>query len=165
VSVLVLLLLDSESDSKLNRFGPPPWLGRPCWSPKVVAKGKDVLGHLWSLLHMFGASSNLGLGPMCGKQARDDIVMTHLYLEANNGMYMWNHVNCIRNHYVNVRTKSPYNQCSYPKVSCPHHSPLLDSKPSSVWALLEDMLSVVSNITPLLDIYHVSLEQNLGLST
>jgi len=105
------MLLDSESDSKLNRFGPPPCLGRPCWSPKVVAKGKDILGHLWSPLHMFETSSNMGLAPMCG-----------LYLQANNDMYMWNQVNCIWNHYANVRANSLYNQCSYPKVSCAHHS-------------------------------------------
>ena len=36
-------------------------------------------------------------------------------------MCMWNKVNCIRNHYANVRTSSPYNHCLYPKVSCPHH--------------------------------------------
>ena len=71
----------------------------------------DVLGHLWSPLHMFETFSNMGLAPMCG-----------LYLQANNDMYKWNQVNCIWNHYTNVRTNSLYNQCSFPKVSCTHHS-------------------------------------------
>jgi len=68
---------------------------------------------------MFGTCSNLGLGLMCKKQACHDIVMTHLYLQANNDMYIWNQVNYIRNHYANLGMNSPYYQCSYPKVPCP----------------------------------------------
>jgi hypothetical protein len=34
---------------------------------------------------------------------------------------MWNQVNCIQNYYVNVGMSAPYNQWSYPLVSCPHH--------------------------------------------
>jgi hypothetical protein len=45
---------------------------------------------------------------------------THLYLHSNNDMYMWNQVNCTQNYYTNVRTSGPYNQWSYPLVSCPH---------------------------------------------
>jgi hypothetical protein len=46
---------------------------------------------------------------------------TYLYLHSNNGIYMWNQVNCTQNYYVNVETSTPYNQWSYPLVSCPHH--------------------------------------------
>ena len=35
-------------------------------------------------------------------------------------MYMWNQVNCTKNHYANIGISSPYNQWSYLKVSCPH---------------------------------------------
>jgi hypothetical protein len=45
---------------------------------------------------------------------------THLYLHSNNNMYMWNQVNCTQNYYANVGTSAPYNQWSYPLVSCPH---------------------------------------------
>ena len=45
---------------------------------------------------------------------------TYLYLQANNDMYMWNQVNCTKNHYGKVGASSPYKQWSYPKVSCPH---------------------------------------------
>jgi hypothetical protein len=48
-------------------------------------------------------------------------IETHLYLHSNNDMYMWNQVNCTKNHYANVGTSSPYKQWSYPMVSCPHH--------------------------------------------
>jgi hypothetical protein len=51
-------------------------------------------------------------------------IETHLYLHSNNDMYMWNQVNYTKNHCANVGTSSPYNQCSYPKVTCPHHCPL-----------------------------------------
>ena len=37
-------------------------------------------------------------------------------------MYMWNQVNCTKNHYTNIGTSLPYNQWSYPMVSYPHHS-------------------------------------------
>ena len=36
-------------------------------------------------------------------------------------MYVWNQVNCTKNHYEKVGASSPYKQWSYPKVSCPHH--------------------------------------------
>jgi hypothetical protein len=42
------------------------------------------------------------------------------FLHSNNDMHMWNQVNCTKNYCANVGTSSPYNQCSYPKVSCPH---------------------------------------------
>ena len=35
-------------------------------------------------------------------------------------MYMWNQVNCAKNHYGKVGEISPYKQWLYPKVSCPH---------------------------------------------
>jgi hypothetical protein len=38
------LVLEPEMDSNLIWIGPPTWLGRPCLTPKVVAKEKDVLG-------------------------------------------------------------------------------------------------------------------------
>jgi hypothetical protein len=59
------LVLEPEIDSNLIWIGPPTWLGRPCLTPKVVAKEKDVLGHLLDVLHPLGACSNLGLGPKC----------------------------------------------------------------------------------------------------
>jgi hypothetical protein len=40
-------------------------------------------------------------------------------------MYMWNQVNCTKNHYAKVGMRSPYNQWSYPKVCCPYTSLLL----------------------------------------
>jgi hypothetical protein len=46
---------------------------------------------------------------------------THLYLHSNNTIYMWNQVNCTQNYYANIGTSAPYNQWSYPMVSCPHH--------------------------------------------
>jgi hypothetical protein len=53
-------------------------------------------------------------------------IETHLYLHSNNDMYMWNQVNCTKNHYANVGTSSPYKQWLYPMVSCPHHVVLWD---------------------------------------
>ena len=47
---------------------------------------------------------------------------THLNLQSNSDMYMWNQVNYNQNHYANVGTSAPYNHCSYPKESCPHQS-------------------------------------------
>jgi hypothetical protein len=47
---------------------------------------------------------------------------TYLYLHSNNDMYIWNQVNYTKNHCANVGTSSPYHQCLYPKVSCPHQS-------------------------------------------
>jgi hypothetical protein len=52
-------------DSNLIWIGPLTWLGRPCLTPKVVAKEEDVLGHLLGVLHLLAACSNLGLGPKC----------------------------------------------------------------------------------------------------
>jgi hypothetical protein len=46
---------------------------------------------------------------------------THLNLQSNSVMYMWNQVNYNQSHYANVGTSAPYNHYSYPKVSCPHH--------------------------------------------
>ena len=57
------LVLEPEMDSNSSWTGPPAWLGRPCWPPKVVAKEEDVQGHLLGVLHLLGACSNLGLGP------------------------------------------------------------------------------------------------------
>jgi hypothetical protein len=59
------LVLESEIDSNLIWIGPPTWLGRPYFPPKVVAKEKDVLGHLLGVLYLLGACSKLGLGPKC----------------------------------------------------------------------------------------------------
>jgi hypothetical protein len=59
------LLLEPEIDSNLIWIGPPTWLGRPCLTPKVEAKEEDVLRYLLDVLHLFGACSNLGLGPKC----------------------------------------------------------------------------------------------------
>ena len=59
------LVLMTEADSNSDWIGPLAWLGRPCWSPKVVAKEEDVQGHLLGVLHLLGACSNLGLGPKC----------------------------------------------------------------------------------------------------
>jgi hypothetical protein len=59
------LVLEPEMDSNLIWIGPPTWLGRPCLTPKVVAKEEDVLGHLLGFPHLLGECSNLGLGPKC----------------------------------------------------------------------------------------------------
>jgi hypothetical protein len=59
------LVLEPEMDSNLIWIGPPTWFGRPCLTPKVVAKEEGVLGHLLGVLHLLGACSNLGLGPKC----------------------------------------------------------------------------------------------------
>jgi hypothetical protein len=47
---------------------------------------------------------------------------THLNLQSNSNMYMWNLVNYNQSHYANIGTSAPYNHCSYPKVPCPHHT-------------------------------------------
>jgi hypothetical protein len=60
-----ILLVKPEMDSNLTWIGSPTWLGRPCLTPKVVAKEEDVLGHLLGVLHFLGAYSNLGLGAKC----------------------------------------------------------------------------------------------------
>jgi hypothetical protein len=39
-----------------------------------VAKEENILGHLLGVLYLLGACSNLGLGPKCEQQARDDAV-------------------------------------------------------------------------------------------
>jgi hypothetical protein len=57
------LVLEPEMDSNLIWIEPPTWLGRPCLTPKVVAKEEDILGNLLGVLHLLGAFSNLGLGP------------------------------------------------------------------------------------------------------
>jgi hypothetical protein len=59
------LVLESEIDSNFTCIGRPTWLGHPYLSSKVVAKEEDVLGHLLGVLLLFGACSNLGLGPKC----------------------------------------------------------------------------------------------------
>jgi hypothetical protein len=59
------LVLEPKMDSNLIWIEPPTWLGRPCLTPKVVAKEEVVLGHLLGVLHLLGACSNLGLGPKC----------------------------------------------------------------------------------------------------
>ena len=41
-----MLVLEPEMDSNSSWTGPPAWLGRPCWPPKVVDKEEDILGHL-----------------------------------------------------------------------------------------------------------------------
>ena len=46
---------------------------------------------------------------------------THLNLQSNSDIYMWNQVNYNQSHYANIGTSAPYNHCSYPKVPCPHH--------------------------------------------
>jgi hypothetical protein len=58
-------VLEPEMDSNLICIGPPTWLGRPCLTPKMVAKEEDVLVHLLGILHLLRACSNLVLGPKC----------------------------------------------------------------------------------------------------
>jgi hypothetical protein len=41
------LVLKAEENSNLNWTGPPAWLGRPCWPPKVVAKEEDIQRLPW----------------------------------------------------------------------------------------------------------------------
>jgi hypothetical protein len=43
-------------------IGPPTWLGRPCLTPKVVAKEEDVLGHLLCVLNFLGGVLQLRAG-------------------------------------------------------------------------------------------------------
>ena len=57
------LVLESEMDSNSSWTGPPAWLGRPCWPPKVVAKEEDVQGLSWWVLQVLGVCSHLGQGP------------------------------------------------------------------------------------------------------
>ena len=57
------LVLEPEMDSNSSWTGPPAWLGRPCWPPKVVAKEKDVQGLSWWVLQVLGVCSHLGQGP------------------------------------------------------------------------------------------------------
>jgi hypothetical protein len=59
------LVQKTKADSNSNWIGPPTWLERPYWPPKVVAKEEDVLGYHLGVLHLLGACSNLGLGPKC----------------------------------------------------------------------------------------------------
>jgi hypothetical protein len=56
------LVLEPEMDSNLIWIGPPTWLGRPCLTPKVVAKEEGVLGHLLGALHLLGGVLQLGPG-------------------------------------------------------------------------------------------------------
>jgi hypothetical protein len=51
------LVLEPEMDSNLIWIGPPTWFGRPCFTPKVVAKEEDVVGHLLGVLHLLGRAS------------------------------------------------------------------------------------------------------------
>jgi hypothetical protein len=44
------LVLKAEEDSNSNWTGPPAWLGRPYWPPKVVAKEEDLHGLPWWVL-------------------------------------------------------------------------------------------------------------------
>ena len=55
------LVLKAETDSNSSWTGPLAWLGRPCWSPKVVAKEEDVQEISCCVLHLLGACSDLGL--------------------------------------------------------------------------------------------------------
>jgi len=97
---------------------------------------EDVQGTPWCVSHLLWACSKLDQDPKDEQQTRDDDIATlmdlhfkkYLHLQANNDMYMWNQVNCAKNHYGKVGASSPYKQWSYPKVSCPPHPPLLDSK-------------------------------------
>jgi hypothetical protein len=59
------LVSEPEMDSNLIWIRPLTWLGRPCLTPKVVAKEEEVLGYLIGVLHHLGACSNLGLDPKC----------------------------------------------------------------------------------------------------
>jgi hypothetical protein len=59
------LILEPDMDSNLIWIESPTWLGRPCLTPKVVAKEEDVLGHLLGVLYFLRACFNLGLGPKC----------------------------------------------------------------------------------------------------
>jgi hypothetical protein len=51
------LVLEPEMNSNLIWIRPPTWLGRPCLTPKVMAKEEDVLGHLLGVLHLLRACS------------------------------------------------------------------------------------------------------------
>jgi hypothetical protein len=59
------LVLKAEQDSNSNWTGPPTWLERSYWPPKVVAKEEDVQGLPWWVLQVLGVCSHLGLGPKC----------------------------------------------------------------------------------------------------
>jgi hypothetical protein len=52
----------AQMDSNLIWIGPPTWFGRPCLTPKVVAKEEDVLGHLLGVLHLLGGVLQRGSG-------------------------------------------------------------------------------------------------------
>jgi hypothetical protein len=68
------LVQKAEADSNSNWTVPLAWLRHPCWPPKVVTKEEDVLGYLLGVLHLLVAYSNLGLGPKCEQQVRDDAI-------------------------------------------------------------------------------------------
>jgi hypothetical protein len=57
------LVLKAEEDSNSNCTGPPAWLGRPCWPPKVVAKEEDIQGLPRWVHQVLGVCSQLGQGP------------------------------------------------------------------------------------------------------
>ena len=57
------LVLEPEMDSNSSWTGPPAWLGRPCWPPKVVAKEEYIQGLSWWVLQVLRVCSHLGQGP------------------------------------------------------------------------------------------------------
>ena len=62
-SVLLHAGPESRDGLELKWTGPPAWLGRPCWPPKVVAKEEDIQGLSWWVLQVLGVCSHLGQGP------------------------------------------------------------------------------------------------------
>ena len=100
----------------------------------------------WPQLHSRWSSYDLRNEALSGHRWTESSTLMdlhferHLYLQSNNDMYMWNHMNCTNNHYANIGMSSPYNHLSYPMVSCPHHPSLFDNKLFSVWALLKGRL-------------------------